>query len=165
MHHQQDNRTDVSQDPKIMILLLTNSFANTACHLSNYSQDDQSRIVRHFHFTTWPDFGVPEPPVTLVKFVRAFRERVLPDSSKPIVVHCRFVHLFSLRIQPIDCSLFSSAGVGRSGTFIALDRILQHIKNHDYVDIFGIVFEMRKERVWMVQNEVCTKLSLLNRST
>lgn len=47
-----------------------------------------------------------------------------------------------------------SAGVGRSGTFIALDRILQHIQKHDYVDIFGIVHEMRKERVWMVQNEV-----------
>jgi len=80
-----------------------------------------------------------------VKFVRAFRERVLPDSSKPIVVHC-------------------SAGVGRSGTFIALDRILQHIKSHDYVDIFGIVFEMRKERVWMVQNEqqyICIHQCLL----
>ncbi|RWS29718.1 tyrosine-protein phosphatase 10D-like protein [Leptotrombidium deliense] len=95
---------------------------------------DQSRIVRHFHFTTWPDFGVPEPPITLVKFVRAFRDRVLPDSNKPIIVHC-------------------SAGVGRSGTFIALDRILQHIQKYDIVDIFGIVHEMRKERVWMVQNE------------
>jgi cadherin 5 type 2 (VE-cadherin) len=96
---------------------------------------DQSRIVRHFHFTTWPDFGVPEPPKTLVKFVRAFRERCSPDNNKPIIVHC-------------------SAGVGRSGTFIALDRILQRIHKYDSVDIFGIVYEMRKERVWMVQNEV-----------
>nr|XP_027194856.1 tyrosine-protein phosphatase 10D-like [Dermatophagoides pteronyssinus] len=95
---------------------------------------DQYRIVRHFHFTTWPDFGVPEPPNTLVKFVRSFRERITTDNNKPIVVHC-------------------SAGVGRSGTFIALDRILQHIKKYDTVDIFGIVHEMRKERVWMVQNE------------
>lgn len=47
-----------------------------------------------------------------------------------------------------------SAGVGRSGTFIALDHILQKIQKHDYVDIFSIVYEMRKERVWMVQNEV-----------
>jgi protein tyrosine phosphatase len=39
------------------------------------------------------------------RFVRAFRERVSPE-QRPIVVHC-------------------SAGVGRSGTFIALDRILQ----------------------------------------
>ena len=84
---------------------------------------DTVRTIRHFHFTTWPDFGVPEPPQTLVRqvwdtvsirhndnndyyrFVRAFRERVSPE-QRPIVVHC-------------------SAGVGRSGTFIALDRILQ----------------------------------------
>ena len=69
---------------------------------------DTVRTIRHFHFTTWPDFGVPEPPQTLVRFVRAFRERVSPE-QRPIVVHC-------------------SAGVGRSGTFIALDRILQVIK-------------------------------------
>ena len=48
---------------------------------------------------------------------------------------------------------FRSAGVGRSGTFIALDRILQGIRKYDVVDIFGIVYEMRKERVWMVQTE------------
>ncbi|PRD27015.1 UNVERIFIED_CONTAM: Ptp10D [Trichonephila clavipes] len=99
-----------------------------------FHKGDQSRIIRHFHFTTWPDFGVPDPPQTLVKFVRTFRDRILPD-NKPIVVHC-------------------SAGVGRSGTFIALDHILQKIQKHDYVDIFSIVYEMRKERVWMVQNEV-----------
>jgi protein tyrosine phosphatase len=64
-----------------------------------------------------------------VKFVRAFRDRVQPeDRVRPIVVHC-------------------SAGVGRSGTFIALDRILLQIKKSDIVDIFGIVYGMRKERV------------------
>lgn len=82
------------------------------------------------HFTTWPDFGVPDPPQILVRFVRAYRDRVPPeiDRVRPIVVHC-------------------SAGVGRSGTFIALDRILQHIKKSDVVDIFGIVYNMRRERV------------------
>ena len=62
-----------------------------------------------------------------------------------------------------------SAGVGRSGTFIALDRILQGIRKYDVVDIFGIVYEMRKERVWMVQTEqqyicihqVCPLLSFI----
>ncbi|GAB6018714.1 hypothetical protein CHUAL_000390 [Chamberlinius hualienensis] len=97
------------------------------------SRGDTSRLVKHYHFTTWPDFGVPDPPQTLIRFVRAFRERNPPD-QRPIICHC-------------------SAGVGRSGTFIALDRILQHIIKYDYVDIFGIVFEMRKERVWMVQTE------------
>ncbi|XP_018572478.1 tyrosine-protein phosphatase 10D [Anoplophora glabripennis] len=105
---------------------------------------EQQRVVRHFHFTTWPDFGVPNPPHTLVRFVRAFRERVPPD-QRPIVVHC-------------------SAGVGRSGTFICLDRILQQILVCDYVDIFGIVYAMRKERVWMVQTEqqyICIHQCLL----
>lgn len=101
-------------------------------------------MIRHFHFTTWPDFGVPSPPQTLVRFVRAFRERVGPE-QRPIVVHC-------------------SAGVGRSGTFIALDRILQLMKTSDKVDIFGIVWQMRKERVWMVQTEqqyICIHQCLL----
>lgn len=109
------------------------------------SREDTSRIVRHFHFTTWPDFGVPEPPSTLVKFVRAFREKVHPSSSHPIIAHC-------------------SAGVGRSGTFIALDRILQYIRTHATVDIFSIVCEMRRERCHMVQNEqqyICIHQCLL----
>ncbi|KMZ08219.1 tyrosine-protein phosphatase 10D isoform X2 [Drosophila simulans] len=108
------------------------------------SRNCESRIMRHFHFTTWPDFGVPEPPQSLVRFVRAFRD-VIGTDMRPIIVHC-------------------SAGVGRSGTFIALDRILQHIHKSDYVDIFGIVFAMRKERVFMVQTEqqyVCIHQCLL----
>lgn len=59
---------------------------------------------------------------------------------------------------------FCSAGVGRSGTFICLDRILQQILVADYVDIFGIVYQMRKERVWMVQTEqqyICIHQCLL----
>ncbi|XP_065202052.1 tyrosine-protein phosphatase 10D-like [Planococcus citri] len=105
---------------------------------------DQQRMLRHFHFTTWPDFGVPNPPQTLIRFVRTFRERIGPD-QRPVVVHC-------------------SAGVGRSGTFIALDRILQSIIHSDVVDIFGIVYAMRKERVWMVQTEqqyICIHQCLL----
>jgi protein tyrosine phosphatase len=72
-------------------------------------QGESSRIIRHFHFNTWPDFGVPDPPTTLIRFVRSFRDRVSTDAHKPIVVHC-------------------SAGVGRSGTFIALDRLIQQMQ-------------------------------------
>ncbi|KAI4503635.1 hypothetical protein M0802_001038 [Mischocyttarus mexicanus] len=111
---------------------------------ANYVPGDVKRVIQHFHFTTWPDFGVPSPPQTLARFVRAFRERVRPD-QRPIVVHC-------------------SAGVGRSGTFITLDRILQQILVSKYVDIFGIVWAMRKERVWMVQTEqqyICIHQCLL----
>ena len=51
-----------------------------------------------------------------------------------------------------------SAGVGRSGTFIALDRLLQDILDNDIIDIFNVVSEMRKERVWMVQTEVSSSM-------
>lgn len=96
-------------------------------------QDDQSRIVRHFHFTTWPDFGVPEPPVTLVKFVRAFRERVLPDSSKPIVVHCRYV-LLSLSPTPRRLTLSPHPSYSRlqcwCGSFGDFHCVGSHLAAH-----------------------------------
>jgi len=53
--------------------------------------------------------------------------------------------------------MYYSAGVGRSGTFIALDRVLQSLNDptqvNNYIDVYGIVYAMRKERVWMVQTE------------
>lgn len=47
-----------------------------------------------------------------------------------------------------------SAGVGRTGVFIALDHLIQHIRDHDFVDIYGLVAELRSERMCMVQNLV-----------
>ena len=56
-------------------------------------------------------------------------------SSGPTVIHC-------------------SAGVGRTGTFVGIDRLLQDHKNKSYVDIFGMVYDMRMSRCLMVQTEV-----------
>ena len=47
-----------------------------------------------------------------------------------------------------------SAGVGRTGAFIALDTAMYQIEEEEKVDIFGIVYKMRLNRVSMVQNEV-----------
>lgn len=47
-----------------------------------------------------------------------------------------------------------SAGVGRTGVFIALDHLVQHVRDHDFVDIYGLVAELRSERMCMVQNLV-----------
>ncbi|XP_041352135.1 receptor-type tyrosine-protein phosphatase H-like isoform X5 [Gigantopelta aegis] len=97
------------------------------------SLGDTSRQIRHFHYKAWPDFGVPRDPTSLLRFVRTVREKLFREEG-PVVVHC-------------------SAGVGRSGTFIVLDHCLQHIKEKDYVDIYGIVYKLRRERVLMVQTE------------
>ena len=92
------------------------------------------RIVTQYHFTIWPDRGVPEYPTSLLQFVR----RVIvstPDNMGPIIVHC-------------------SAGVGRTGTFITLFTQLQRIKKENNVDIFNFVKSMRYNRCFMVQSEV-----------
>ncbi|XP_076806665.1 receptor-type tyrosine-protein phosphatase O-like [Clavelina lepadiformis] len=95
----------------------------------------QQRLVTHLHYVAWPDHGVPDTAENLVKFVRYVRNISGENlATGPTTVHC-------------------SAGVGRTGTFIAMDRLLQHMKDHDYVDIFGIVHEMRMCRVAMVQTD------------
>jgi len=95
--------------------------------------DYESRKLPHFHYTAWPDFGVPREPESLVAFVRVVRSKCKKGRG-PILVHC-------------------SAGVGRSGTWIGLDWSLQHIVENDSVDIFGTVYQMRRNRTFMVQTE------------
>ncbi|TMS35191.1 hypothetical protein L596_002642 [Steinernema carpocapsae] len=93
------------------------------------------RKILHMHYMAWPDFGVPEHTSSLVGFVRKFRSLLPPSQNcRPSIVHC-------------------SAGVGRSGTFIALDRLMHTIPMNVPLDVFGVVYEMRLERCHMVQNE------------
>ena len=84
----------------------------------------------------WPDNGVPSPLDPLVRFVRQVRHEMnrFPTMG-PTIIHC-------------------SAGVGRTGTFVGIDKLLQDYKNKSYVDIFGMVYEMRMSRCLMVQTEV-----------
>ncbi|XP_048215432.1 receptor-type tyrosine-protein phosphatase beta isoform X1 [Perognathus longimembris pacificus] len=98
-------------------------------------QLDAHRLIRHFHYTVWPDHGVPETTQSLIQFVRTVRDYInRTPGPGPTVVHC-------------------SAGVGRTGTFIALDRILQQLDSKDSVDIYGAVHDLRLHRVHMVQTE------------
>jgi len=54
--------------------------------------------------------------------------------------------------------LWCSAGVGRTGTFILIDRLLQHIQRESTIDIFGTILEMRGYRSNMIQTEVHTSV-------
>ncbi|XP_052059438.1 receptor-type tyrosine-protein phosphatase alpha-like isoform X4 [Mytilus californianus] len=92
--------------------------------------NQQERKIHHFHFTQWPDHGVPDS-IKLVKFYRKVRCEK-HDTSGPMVVHC-------------------SAGVGRTGTFIAVDALYEHGKKVGYVDIMEYVQMMRKDRMNMIQ--------------
>ena len=80
---------------------------NLVFHRLYNSDTKTSKLVHHFHYISWPDFGVPSDPRSLIKFVQHIRNILRPQHTKsPIVVHC-------------------SAGVGRSGTYMALDTLLQ----------------------------------------
>ncbi|KFV78560.1 Phosphatidylinositol phosphatase PTPRQ, partial [Struthio camelus australis] len=89
-------------------------------------------MVRQCNFTSWPEHGVPETTAPIIHFVKLIRASRAHDTT-PMVVHC-------------------SAGVGRTGVYIALDHLTQHINDHDFVDIYGLVAELRSERMCMVQN-------------
>ena len=70
----------------------------------------------HFHYTHWPDFGVPQNPDVFLEYLYAVRNGgcLSPDVG-PVVVHC-------------------SAGIGRSGTFCLVDVILAKVSaSHVYV--------------------------------
>lgn len=99
------------------------------------SQADDAQHVLHFNFTAWPDHGVPASSAaeSILQFVFMVRQKAAKTKG-PITVHC-------------------SAGVGRTGTFIALDRLMQHIRDHEYVDVLGLVAELRSYRMCMVQTE------------
>ncbi|XP_035698479.1 receptor-type tyrosine-protein phosphatase epsilon-like [Branchiostoma floridae] len=91
------------------------------------------RKVTHFHFIGWPDFGLPKSPMGLLKFHKTVMSALTPR-DRPIVVHC-------------------SAGVGRTGTFITVDAMLDMIRAEGKVDVFGFVEQMRQNRSFMVQTE------------
>uniref|UniRef100_A0A8C6WWK0 protein-tyrosine-phosphatase n=1 Tax=Neogobius melanostomus TaxID=47308 RepID=A0A8C6WWK0_9GOBI len=94
----------------------------------------ETRSVRQFHFTAWPDHGVPETTELLIGFRHLVREHMDQYRHCPTVVHC-------------------SAGVGRTGTFIAIDRLIFQIERENVVDVYSIVYDMRMHRVLMVQTE------------
>ncbi|XP_019645755.1 PREDICTED: receptor-type tyrosine-protein phosphatase alpha-like [Branchiostoma belcheri] len=105
----------------------------TRVFLLSKARERRVRKVTHFHFIGWPDFGLPKSPMGLLKFRKTVMSS-LTSNDRPIVVHC-------------------SAGVGRTGTFITVDAMLDMIKEEGKVDVFGFVEKMRQNRSFMVQTE------------
>merc|ERR1719183_2112236 len=96
---------------------------------------NQSREIKHFWYTGWPDHGVPDTAGPVIEFLRAVRGAT-SGSASPILVHC-------------------SAGIGRTGTFMSIDIGMQELQSEWRVtDIKGNVTKMRQERGGSVQTAV-----------
>ncbi|XP_013859805.1 receptor-type tyrosine-protein phosphatase delta isoform X30 [Austrofundulus limnaeus] len=99
------------------------------------ARDGQSRTVRQFQFTDWPEQGVPKSGEGFIDFIgQVHKTKEQFGQDGPITVHC-------------------SAGVGRTGVFITLSIVLERMRYEGVVDIFQTVKMLRTQRPAMVQTE------------
>ncbi|XP_058458115.1 tyrosine-protein phosphatase non-receptor type 61F isoform X1 [Malaya genurostris] len=98
-------------------------------------ESNKSREVVQFHYTTWPDFGIPSSPVAFLQFLKDVRDSgALDKDVGPPIIHC-------------------SAGIGRSGTFCLVDCCLVLIdkEGEDKVSVQNVLLELRQYRMGLIQ--------------
>ena len=107
----------------------------------------------HLHYLGWPDFGAPDSPEPIISLVKDVRKLITTT-------------LKTTKNQPkINVLVHCSAGVGRTGTFIALYKIMEQldylvpkfdfseVNKNKTIDIFNTAFKLRSKRVFMVSHE------------
>ncbi|XP_033117033.1 receptor-type tyrosine-protein phosphatase epsilon-like isoform X6 [Anneissia japonica] len=107
--------------------------------IQNSDYESESRSIQQYHFIGWPDFGIPDYPYTMLSFIKRIRQMVPKPTSNgdigPLTVHC-------------------SAGVGRTGTYIVIDAMLDQMVAEKQVDIYNFVSKIRGQRNLLVQSQV-----------
>lgn len=103
-----------------------------AAESPNEKEKEEERLIVQYHYLVWKDFVAPEHPSGILKFIKRVNEEYSLEKG-PILIHC-------------------SAGVGRTGTLVALDSLLQQLNEEKQVAIFNTVCDLRHQRNFLVQS-------------
>lgn len=116
----------------VVTLMKTDTQVDFVVREFQLALDNKSRTVVQFHFTTWPDHGVPLYPDALLPFLRRIWD-FQPQDDHPIIVHC-------------------SGGIGRTGTLILVDSMLSQAEAEGEVNLVAQLHNMRQSRVNLVES-------------
>uniref|UniRef100_A0A8C6WYA7 protein-tyrosine-phosphatase n=1 Tax=Neogobius melanostomus TaxID=47308 RepID=A0A8C6WYA7_9GOBI len=106
----------------------------------------KARTIWHFQYMSWPDHGVPQEPGGVLSFLDQVNSKQYEyPNAGPMIIHC-------------------SAGIGRTGTIVVIDMIIETITRRGLdcdIDIAKIIQMVREQRSGMVQTEAQYKFIYL----
>ena len=141
------------------------------------THNGESRTVTHYHFVSWPDYGVPDSAMSMLTFLQRVRETQADMTARmspkwkghplgpPMVVHCSagnknkvidsIVYLRKNIKVAYNCKKFNMSffisGIGRTGTFATLDIAIRKFEDLRKVDIRSVVEKIRSQRAFSIQ--------------
>ena len=110
----------------------TNTSSASNSNSASVSEEMKYHEVQQYHYLVWRDFVAPEHPVGILAFLRRMNEAYSTDKG-PLLVHC-------------------SAGVGRTGTLVALDSLVMELDKESQASVYNQICDLRHQRNFLVQS-------------